>query len=127
MTNDGIKPHKGFSIPGPGRKPGFKTPKKVREKISKGVQRHGTYAAIAAFKKGQDNVIDGRTAVGRSINMAAKDLLNELGPSPSRKQQILVDLIRTRLAILHLAGQALTGCEPHELEGKASLLGLWNC
>ena len=124
MTNDGIKPHTGFAIPGPGRKPGFKQSKKVREKIGKGAQKHGIYAAISAFKKGSDP-IDGRTQSGKAINLAAKRLLEECGPRPSHKQKVLIDIVRTKLAVLDLGGKALAGTEPENLEEKQGLLNLW--
>ena len=116
--------HTGFAIPGPGRKPGFKHSEETKDKLGSGKKTHGVYALIRGFKKGR-NPLDGRTASGKAINEACRDLLAECGSEPSCKQRILVDLIRTKLAILDLGGKSLAGTEPENLEEKERLLATW--
>jgi hypothetical protein len=124
MTNDGKKPHTGFQIPGPGRPKGYKHDKATRQKMSRAKTKHGVFTAIATLKAGSDP-FDGRTAAGKMINQATKGLIDELGPNPSRKQLILIDLVRTKLGVLDLAGKAILSSGPEEIAAKDRLLGLW--
>jgi len=104
-----------------GPKPGYKHSPETKKKISKARQGHGAYALIAGLKRGK-KVIDRRTKLGRAILDTIDTLKKELGGNITQSQQILLDRITERLAILHLISSYAFQHNQKIINGRGELM-----